>query len=181
MKNPDQYLVKVRDLEAMMGSLEGDYSSLDQAQKTLGWLQSLCRQFGQLEDELANDIDGIRSHYGESQVEIAGLFGGRISGRFQAKQKQRFVAERNAALLPYVQLRMNVKRRLDQIETARLDLQNFVYREQERLLTEQAIYGALLDQDGPSPEQQAYEREFCPHCGSHRHEDDHFCRACGSR
>lgn len=163
-----------------MGSLEGDYSNLDHAQKTLGWLQTLSRQFGQLEDELANDIHGVRSHYGESQVEIAGLFGGRISERFQAKQKQRFVAERNAALLPYVQLRMNVKRRLDQIETARLDLQNFVYREQERLLTERAIYGALLDHDEPSPELEAHQRQFCNDCGTRRNDGDRFCRACGA-
>lgn len=164
-----------------MGSLEGDYSSLEKAQKTLGWLQSLNRQFGQVEDDLAKDIEGVRSHYGESQVEIAGLFGGRISERFQAKQKQRFVTERNAALLPYVQLRMNVKRRLDQIETARLDLQNFVYREQERLLTERAIYGALLDHDEPNPELEAHQRQFCNGCGTRRHDGDHFCRACGSR
>lgn len=177
MKTPDQHHIKIKGLESIMGALEGDYSSVSKAQKTLNWLSTLRKQFGQIEEDIASDISFIRQHYSESRVEVSGLFG--RSSRLEAQQRARITQERNSALMPYVSLKMQVARRVDQIEAALLDLQSFITTEHERGLTSQIVQDAAtgrVDSDRHAPTFEG----FCTNCGASVHEGDSFCRACGS-
>lgn len=155
MRTANEYFQRFQDLG--VDGMDLSVSTLDEAKRALQTCRSTQRELRQMKRDINADLKLVRQHHkeitasaGSGMATALRLFGKRkLAGSISADAKRAARSDRDAATLPYERLKRIIDDVINQLDRAKLNIENWIEEAREEEEATKPPVRATSQKKGP--------------------------------